>query len=156
MKKILSMFAIVLSLVISGCASMPSPEEMRADTANFTLPKLPQDGKAMVYVVRPAFLGKLIKFNVFVDNKEAQSEMGYTRGKQYIYFSISPGKHKILSKAENWAETDVEANAGDIIFIQQEPEMGLAMARNSIIKIPELEGKYHVKHLKPGTIIRGK
>jgi len=137
-----------------GCASLPSPEVMKAETASFQLPKLPEAGKAMVYVVRPALLGWLIRFNVFVDDQEATSEMGYTRSKQYIYFQVAPGEHKIYSKAENWAEAQISAKAGEVIFIQQEPSMGFIMARNSISTIEELSGKYQVKTLELGTIIK--
>jgi len=144
----------VVAAVITGCASLPSPEAMKAETANYQLPKLPEADKAIVYVVRPSGLGGLIRFNVFVDDQEAQSEMGYTRSSQYIYFNIVPGQHKIYSKAENWAEVNVTANAGDIIFIQQEPAMGLIMARNSLFKLEDYQGKYHVKTLKTGTIIK--
>ena len=80
--------------------------------------------------------------------------MGYTRGGQYIYFNLNPGTRKILSKAENWAETVVEANAGDVIFIAQEPSVGIIMARNSIGRTVEIEGKYHIKRLALGTIIK--
>jgi len=138
--------------VLSGCATLPSPEEMKKETASFQLPKSPEAGKAVVYVVRPTELGGLIRFNVFVDDKEDSSEMGYTRGSQYIYFNLAPGDHKIFSKAENWAETDVSANAGDVIFIQQEPSMGIIMARNSLVRIEALPGTYYVKTLKLGTI----
>lgn len=139
---------------LTGCASLPSPEVMKAETATYQLPKLPEQDKAIVYVVRPSGLGGLIRFNVFVDDQEASSEMGYTRSKQYIYFSLPPGEHKIYSKAENWAETLVSASAGDIIFIQQEPTMGVVMARNNIFKLEDYQGKYHVKTLKVGTIIK--
>jgi hypothetical protein len=105
-------------------------------------------------VVRPSGLGGLIRFNVFVDNQEAASEMGYTRSSQYIYFNLEPGDHQILSKAENWAETNINVAAGDIIFIQQEPTMGILMARNSLFKLQDYEGKYHVKTLEVGTIIK--
>ena len=138
--------------IVTGCASMPTPEEMKAQVADFTLPKLPEPGKAIVYVVRPASVGALIRFNVFIDDQEDASEMGYTRGSQYIYFNLVPGQHKILSKAENWAETQVDAKAGDIIFIQQEPSMGFLMARNSLSNVPDFQGKYHVKTLTLGTI----
>jgi hypothetical protein len=139
---------------ITGCASLPSPEVMKAETAQFQLPKLPEAGKAIVYVVRPQGAGALIRFNVFVDDQEAASEMGYTRGSQYIYFNVTPGEHKLFSKAENWAEMNVSAKAGDIIFIQQEPSMGIIMARNNIFKIEDYQGKYHVKTLTMGTIIK--
>ena len=140
--------------VLSGCASLPSPEKMKAEVLEYQLPKLPEEGKAIVYVVRPSSLGGLIRFNVFVDNQEPESEMGYTRSSQYIYFNLMPSDHQILSKAENWAETNISAKAGDIIFIQQEPSMGIIMARNSISKIQDYEGKYHVKTLSLGTIIK--
>jgi hypothetical protein len=139
---------------LTACASMPSPEQMRAETASYQLPKLPENGKAIVYVVRPSGVGGLIRFNVFVDDQEAASEMGFTRGSQYIYFNLTPGEHKILSKAENWAETMVTAKAGDIIFIQQDASMGIIMARNSIFKVEDYQGKYHVKTLTLGTIAK--
>jgi hypothetical protein len=115
---------------------------------------LPEEGKAIVYVVRPTNLGGLVRFNVYVNDQEASSEMGYTRGSQYIYFNLLPGNHKIFSKAENWAEIPVSANAGDIIFIQQEPAVGFLMARNNLFKIEQIPGKYHVKTLTLGTIIK--
>ena len=158
MEKRRSSFGLILvacaMAALGGCASLPSPEVMKAETATYQLPKLPESGKAMVYVVRPASVGGLIRFNVFVDDQEAASEMGYTRSKQYIYFSVRPGEHKIYSKAENWAEALITAKAGDLIFIQQEPTMGFVMARNSIFKLDDYVGKYHVKTLEVGTIIK--
>jgi hypothetical protein len=147
------LFAVAVAM-LSGCASLPSPEEMKADIVTFQLPKLPEPNKAMVYVVRPTALGTLVRFNVFVDDQEAKSEMGYTRGNQYIYFNVAPGQRKILSKAENWAEVTLDAKAGDVFFIQQEPSMGFVMARNSLLKLEDYQGKYHVKRLNLGTILK--
>ena len=140
--------------VLSGCATLPSPEVMKAETATYQLPKLPEKGKAIVYVVRPSSVGGLIRFNVFVDDQEASSEMGYTRGSQYIYFGLAPGDHKIYSKTENWAEALVSAKAGDIIFLQQDASMGFVMARNNILKVEDYQGKYYVKTLTVGTILK--
>jgi len=141
-------------LFLSGCASLPSPSAMQEDIKGYQLPRLPADGKAIVYIVRPSLMGGIVRFNVFVDNKEPNSEMGYTRNGQYIYFHVLPGDHQILSKAENWAAINISANAGDIIFIQQEPSIGFIMARNNIFPIQQYEGKYQVKHLTLGTIIK--
>ena len=154
MKRISRLALVAAVLVFAGCASLPSPEEMKAETANYQLPKAPEANKAMVYVVRPSALGTLVRFNVFVDDQEAASEMGYTRGSQYIYFHVIPGDHKIYSKAENWAETLVSVKAGDIVFIQQEPSMGLVMARNNLFKVEDYQGKYFVKTLDLGTILK--
>jgi hypothetical protein len=154
-KKNLAALLLACALAaLSGCASLPSADVMKAETAAYQLPKLPEPGKAIVYIVRPSSLGGLIRFNVFVDDQEEASEVGYTRSSQYIYFNLTPGDHKILSKAENWAEAQVTANAGDIIYIQQEPSMGVLMARNSVFRLQDYEGKYHVKTLTLGTIIK--
>jgi hypothetical protein len=154
-RRLFQVAAIAVSAaVLSGCATGPSPDEMKAAIAGFELPKLPEPGKAIVYVVRPSGLGGLIRFNVFLNDQEANSEMGYTRGSQYIYFNVPPGDHKIMSKAENWAETLINVKAGDIIFIQQETSMGFIMARNSLSMLEEVPGKYHVKTLTVGTIIK--
>lgn len=139
---------------LTGCASLPSPEVMKAETASYSLPKLPEAGKAIVYVVRPSGMGGMVRFNVFVDDKEAPSEMGYTRASQYIYFNLTPGEHRIYSKAENWAEAAVSATSGDIIYIQQDTSMGVVMARNSIFKLDDLQGKYQVKKLTLGTVLK--
>ncbi|MDH5183302.1 MAG: DUF2846 domain-containing protein [Gammaproteobacteria bacterium] len=152
-KIILAVFSAAL-LFLTGCASLPSPEVMQKDIKGYTLPKLPEKNKAVVYVVRPASMGFAIKFNVFVDDQKPESEVGYTKGSQYIYFNLSPGKHTILSKAENWAETKVDAKAGDIIFIQQDVSMGFLMARNELVIPKKYEGYYHVKNLTLGTIIK--
>jgi Protein of unknown function (DUF2846) len=141
-------------LTIVGCASLPSPEAMQSQVAGFQLPKLPDPGKAIVYMVRPSAMGGMVRFNVFLDDQEAKSEMGHTRASEYIYFHVNPGDHKILSKAENWGEIAVSAKAGDIIFIEQELGMGIIMARNTLVKLEEVPGKYHVKTLTLGTIIK--
>lgn len=112
---IAGVWLLAVLTILPGCASLPSPEAMKAETAMFQLPKLPESGKAMVYVVRPSGVGGLVRFNVFVDDQEATSEMGFTRGSQYIYFSVAPGQHRIYSKAENWADINVDAKAGYLV-----------------------------------------
>lgn len=153
--KTLSAIGLVALALLQGCAtSLPSPEVMQATVQNFQLPKTPAEGKALVYVVRPSELGGLVRFNVFLDDQEAASEMGFTRGSQYIYFNVAPGQHKIQSKAENWSEWTITAKAGEIYYLQQDAAMGVLMARNTLFKIGDLEGKYHVKNLKLGTVIK--
>ena len=144
--------AIAAAVALGGCASLPSPEEMKAEVANYQLPKMPDPARAMVYVVRPSAAGTLIRFNVFLNDQQDASEMGYTRGSQYIYFLVPPGDHKLYSKAENWAELAITAKAGEVIFVQQEPSMGFIMARNSMTRLDDTTGRWHVKKLEAGTI----
>ena len=153
-KSIVTFIGAIALAALTGCASLPSPDVMKAEVATYQLPKLPEDGKAICYVVRPIEIGGHIRFNVFLDNQEDSSEMGYTQASQYIYFNLWPGKHTIYSKAENWAETQVTAKAGDIIFIQQEPMKGLITVGNYMFKLEAYVGKYHVKTLNVGTILK--
>lgn len=160
--------ALILGLAtaFSGCAFLKeatayhpadprsADEIMKAETAAFQLPKLPAPEKAMVYVVRPSGVGGLVRFNVFLDDHEAESEMGYNRGSQHIYFEVLPGSHTIYSKAENWAETPIWPKAGDVIFIEQQVGFGLIMARNSISVVDEVVGKSEVMNSRLGTVIR--
>ena len=157
-QKIMSLTLMsVIILLLSGCgrASLPTPEVMKKEIQGFKLPKLPEKGKALVYVVRPEVFGFAIKFNVYIDDEQSTSEMGYTRGQQYIYFNVKPGKHEIKSLAENWAGVNINVKEGDIIFLEQESKMGVVYARNKLYNdYTQLAGKYRVKTLKLGTIIK--
>jgi hypothetical protein len=150
--KLLTIVAVVF--LFQGCATLPSADQMKAEVAGYQLPRQPAPGKALVYVVRPSGIGGLVRFNVFVDSQADEAEVGYTRGGQFIYFGVEPGTRKISSKAENWAEWTVKANAGEVLFLQQEPSIGIIMARNSIFPIEETQGKYYVKTLSIGTLIK--
>jgi len=153
LKPVVSLLLACAAAVLPGCAGAPpSPAEMQHATAAFRLPALPQPGQALVYVVRPYSLHTLARFNVFVDSQEDAAEVGYTRGNQYLYFSLAPGTHRIYSRGENWAEVDLAVNAGDIVFLKQEPSMGLIGSRNTLTRIGEDEGRYYVMKEKPGTL----
>jgi hypothetical protein len=151
LKLVLLAFSAVF---LQGCASLPSTEVMQSEAATFQLPKMPSQGKALVYVVRPSAIGALVRFNIHVDSKEDSAEVGYTRGGQYIYFGVTPGSHKIYSNAENWAEMTINAKAGEVIYLQQEPAFGIIMARNNIFKVDDHQGKYYVKTLSLGELIK--
>lgn len=145
-------------LFLGGCASVPRPDEMKSQITNYQLPRLPEEGKAIVYVVNPSTFAKHASkngymFPVYLDNNDSQSEVGATLGQQYTCFSITPGEHKIFTKAGNWAEINVSAKAGDIIFLQQEPYMGFTTLNIRLLKLQDYEGKYYVKTLPQGKII---
>ncbi len=155
MIKIFCKTAAVLSIaLLYGCASAPSMEKMQAEVAQYSLPKPAVADKGLVYVVRPSNVGMMVRFNVFLDDKEADSEMGYNRGNQYIYFYVTPGQHVISSKAENWSDMPVTVKAGEVIYLKQEVEVGMIMARNSLKVLSDVEGRYLVKDAGLGTIAK--
>jgi len=148
----LILFALI-SISLIGCGV--TTEQMIKETQGYNLPVASesQKGYSLIYVVRPNALGTLIRFNVFVDNKSDDSmEAGFTRGNQYIYFFTRPGTHMLYSKAENTAEFQVNTEAGKTYFIEQVPSMGFIMARNSLVMIDEVKGKYSVMKSEEGTM----
>lgn len=151
---IISSMVLLILAFVSGCTTLPSQEKMAEELHGYSLPKQNEASNSLIYIVRPSSIGTLVRFNIFLDNKDDSSEMGYTRGSQYIYFFVEPGQHTIFSKAENWAELSVDAKAGETIFLKQDATMGIVMARNRLGTVPDLEGKYYVKNSALGTIIK--
>ena len=154
MTKSINFIGLATAILFTGCGSTISPEVMKKDIANYKLPKQSEKGKALVYTVRPSIIGGLVKFNMHVDDKTDESEMGYTQGNEYIYFNLTPGTHTLYSDAENWADLTVTVKAGDTIFVEQIAQMGILYARNTLKPLEDFKGKYHVKKLTLGTILK--
>ena len=152
MRKIL---VLVLAALVAGCAT-PSmtPADMEAEVKSFRLPQEPGPGSGMIYVVRPSPLGGLVRFNVFLNDQNDASEMGHTRASQYIHFSVPAGRHRIYSKAENWAEIELTVRDGQVVYVQQETALGIIMARNNLSQLDDTQGKYFVKTLQPGVMLK--
>jgi Protein of unknown function (DUF2846) len=147
------LFALLAGIaMLTACASAPSVEAMKADSANFKLPAGPYSDYATVYVVRPSAIGFAVKFSVYVDQKDDKYFAGSTKGNQYIYFAMAPGTRQILSQAENLATCTINAEKGKVYFLQQTPRMGILFARNDLTVIQDFEGKYWIKNLNPGTL----
>jgi hypothetical protein len=134
MKNLFKISGIVAILVLlSGCAVPKASIELENKAKGLSAPA----DKALIYIVRPDFLGSAIKFTVECDG----TRIGATGGKRFIYTIQSPGKHKIVSRAENDAEIEVEVEAGKIYYVQQIPTMGVMKARNKLVLLNETEGK---------------
>jgi hypothetical protein len=142
---------LAVMVLLVGCATAPSVEAMKADAGDFKLPAGPYADYATVYVVRPSTVGFAIRFSVYVGEKKDEYFAGSTKGNQFIHFAMAPGTRTILSQAENLATCTINAEKGKIYFIQQVPKMGVLFARNDLAVISEIEGKYWVKRLNPGT-----
>lgn len=148
-----SLTLLLLSIFMASCTTI-TPQQMKDATAGYNLPYKPEKGEGMIYVVRPSSLGYAIRFNVFLDDEEKTSEMGWNRGTQYIHFFVRPGEHTLYSVAENTDELKVNVKEGETVFVRQDTQMGIIMARNSLQKIGEVEGTYSVMKLNKGTVLQ--
>lgn len=146
---------LLIGLLLGGCTTpLPPQAQMQRDIEGHQLPYKPSAANSVVYVVRPSSMGTAVRFNVFLDDQDPASEMGYNRGGQYIYFSTTPGAHKLFSVAENTPELAFDIKPGEVIYIQQKVYPGIIMARNDLSILPATEGQWRVKTLSLGTIIK--
>ncbi len=140
-------------LLISCCSSKPSIRQMQDESKDFTLPITPEKNNSVVYVVRPwTYRGGLGRFHIFLDSRDDNSEIGYTKNGMYLYFSVTPGNHVIYSKADNWDSISFKAEAGENIFIKQNPVWGIVLGGNKLEIISEIEGKHLLMKSKKGDI----
>lgn len=131
-QKLFVLFA--LSIFLFGCVATKLTTEELVSVKN----QKPQDSKALIYIVRPSsYFGAAIKFNVKCD----KVPIGSTMGGQFIFASLEPGKHEIVSSAENAAKLFLLAEPNKTYYIEQEVKMGLIVARNKLVRLNDNNGK---------------
>ncbi len=133
-KNLTCLLWIALIILFTGCSAVQKAT-LEADAEAKTLS--PSDSIALVYIVRPNFLGTAIRFKVYCDD----TYIGTTGGQRFIYTYQVPGTHLFTSKAENTSELAVELAAGNVYYIEQIPQMGIIMARNRLQLLDDVSGK---------------
>lgn len=141
LKKILTISLIAGSTLIAGCASVPmASHERDTQTKMFNV----KPSKANIFIYRNESLGSAIKMDVALNGKP----IGQTAAKTYFALEVEPGKHTLVSKAENDSTLDVPTEAGKNYFVWQEVKMGLLSPRNKLSMVDEMTGKKGVSECK--------
>jgi hypothetical protein len=132
MKRLSSL--LLLSGLVTACASVPmaTPEQDRAAKEFRTTP-----GKSNVYVFRDESIGAAIKMNVLLDG----GLFGATAAKTFLLTTVEPGRHTLLSKAENDSTLAFDAVPGANVYVWQEVKMGILMARSKLQLVDEAIAK---------------
>lgn len=102
--------------------------------------------KALVYILRPAFVGIAIKMWAFVDDQF----IGVTHGKNYTYALVAPGEHVFWSKAENVSAFKMNVEAGKTYYLQQKVRPGGFRAH---VKFAEAEDSKVKKYFKKSKYV---
>lgn len=102
--------------------------------------------KALVYILRPAFVGMAIKMWAFVDDQF----IGVTHGKNYTYALVEPGEHVFWSKAENVSAFKMNVGAGKAYYLQQRVRPGGFRAH---VKFAEAEDSKVKKYFKKSKYV---
>lgn len=141
MKNYVMLLAGILIVLLSGCASAPMASIERDSQAKTFVVK-PE--LSNIYVYRNESFGGAVKIDVELDGKP----VGHTVAKSYFMLEVPPGKHTLISKAENDSVLDVIAEAGKTNFVWQEVKMGVWYARNKLQLVDETIGKAGVAECK--------
>jgi len=125
---------VLFAGLVSGCSAVSqAPKEAGEQARNMT----PPEGKALVYIVRPAAVGMAIGMPVTCDGVD----VGKTGGRRFLYAVLDPGSHVFVSRAENKSELPIVLEAGKTYYLEQKVTMGLLKARNKLVRIEDAEGR---------------
>lgn len=138
--KLLAFIFVCISL-LSGCASVPMAG-LDQDAAAKTYQV--RQGKANIYVYRNENLGGAIKLTLLLDGKL----VGDTAAKTYYLMEVDPGRHTLLSKAENDSALELMTEAGRNYFVWQEVKMGFWQPRSLLQQVDEATGRAGVEACK--------
>lgn len=138
-------FALLFSitLIISGCASVP----MASDAADQRAKQFkPVAGKANIYIYRDEYLGGALQMPVEVNGKN----VGTTGPKTYIFLEVKPGKYNIMSDGNKDKEDVITINAkkGNNYYVWQEIKMGLLMGGTKLSVVDKKTGRKGVLECK--------
>jgi Protein of unknown function (DUF2846) len=121
----------------------PRDKEVRfsvgADKSKHPTPA-PSADKAMIYVIRPAWVGMLMQTKLAVDG----DWKGANRANNYFFFTLDPGEHYFCSEAYGSSVLKLKVEASKTYYVQQHVEIHPIYAShgyNHITVMTEDEGK---------------
>ncbi len=140
MKKIKVLFlCVVTSVLLSSCMTAGRLED---DVAAKQLK--PEEGKALIYFVRPSKYGWAVEFAVLKNGKS----IGLMMAANYLYDMVDPGKYIYTVPAENTEEILVEVKANKTYYIKVMPVTGWITARCKMELMDEVSGRNAIEKCK--------
>ena len=126
---------------MTACATVPmASAEKDAKAKTF----ITQPDKANIYVYRNELFGAAVKLDLSLDGKP----LGKTVAMSYFAVEVEPGKHTLISTAENISTLEVESKAGNSDFIRQEVKMGIWLPRSELQIVDAQVGRKSVLECK--------
>ncbi|HVV51458.1 MAG TPA: DUF2846 domain-containing protein [Polyangia bacterium] len=127
--------ALVVSLALSavGCATVPMAAA--ADDARMKQ-RQPGPESALIYVYRNEVIGYSVHMDVDLDGRP----WGATVAKSFMVWEVPPGRHTLVSHAENDTLLVLDTLPGQRYFVWQEVKMGILYARSALQLVPDAVG----------------
>ena len=123
----------VVAALLGGCASVPMASLEKDEQAKAFKVK---PGTSNIYLYRNESFGGAVKMDVELDGKP----MGKTAERTFFQFAVSPGRHTLLSRAENDSQLELITLEGRNYFVWQEVKAGVWFARNKLQLVDEPTG----------------
>jgi hypothetical protein len=144
MKRWTPLVILVAALpILFQCAgtSEATPEQNEAAQA-FAIP----EGTGVVYVFRPGrALGAALQIQIQINGIDA----GGTGPGTYFRWELKPGRYTFASRtSESSVAVQVDLEAGQMVFIEQNPRIGIESGRVTLKVVDEAAGKRAVRSSK--------
>ncbi|MET3107220.1 hypothetical protein AAKU58_002046 [Oxalobacteraceae bacterium GrIS 1.18] len=142
MKRIVGLILLLLSLFLTGCASVPmAPADQDVKAKQFS----PLENKAALYVYRNDSMAGTIPITVAVNGQT----LGEAVSKSYFELNLLPGTYALTSyeKNESGLSKTNDANlamtveAGKIYFVHLDVGAGLLFAHSSLQQVDAITGQ---------------
>lgn len=142
MKKLL-VLAVVTTVFLSGCASVPMESSLETNAAKEF--KAPESETAGVYIYRDSTFGAALKKGVWIDG----NCVGETATGVFFYQEVEGDKDHTLSTESEFSENDLilYLEAGKLYFIRQFIKMGVFVGGAGLEQKDTVEGKEAVSKL---------
>lgn len=137
MHKIFIIPAILLSLFLTGCASVPlASSEENATAKSFPVP---EKGKAGIYIYRDSFVGKALKKDIYLDGHC----VGETADRVFFYQQVSSDKSYIVGTESEFSPNNITLSvaSGKNYFVRQYIKLGVFVGGAGLEQVSETEGK---------------
>jgi len=120
---------VLTPLFMSGCSSAGNFMIEAEPTSG------PQQGKALVTLIRPSFVGGAIAFGMW----DSDNLIGVLQAGKCIHYETVPGEHYFLARAENWSCVKADLAANRHYVIKANPFMGVWKARIALDPITKAD-----------------
>ncbi|MCC7258724.1 MAG: DUF2846 domain-containing protein [Gammaproteobacteria bacterium] len=136
--------AVVTSLFVSGCASVPMQSAETSEMVKTFSP--PSDGNAGLYIYRSGSFGGALKKDVWVDGRC----VGETAPNVFFHEEVEAGVEHRISTESEFSPNDlaVTTESGKNYFVRQYIKVGLLVGGAGLEVVDEEKGRMEVAKLK--------
>lgn len=128
-------FAVVLCLVMVGCANVPMASDI--DTKKAKSFEIPPKGQASVYLMRDSHRGQTSVLELSVNG----ITVAKTAPNTFVQLNLPQGRYYIGSRGENYSQIVLNVESGNLYFIRQEVKIGWNDFRTELLAISNAEGQ---------------